>query len=77
MTDETKILLLDPALELLSLASLLVGPQTVPGDECGGPFHLHHSMLTRPWEGRNLDDAASGARSTCGPPNFACAGGTP
>jgi hypothetical protein len=62
----------------VSLAPLLVGPQTVPGDECGGPFHLHDSMRTRLREGRNLDDAAIGARSTCGAiPKFARACGTP
>jgi hypothetical protein len=37
-------ILLDPALDLLGLPSLLVRPQAVPFDETGRLFHLHHSL---------------------------------
>src|SRR5215471_2480377 len=36
-----EMVLLDFALELLGLPSLLLGPEAVPCDECEGLFHLH------------------------------------
>src|SRR5437763_7789662 len=53
--DEIKVLLHDPALELVGFASLLLGPQTVSCNECG-LFHSRHSVPTA--VARNVDDRA-------------------
>jgi len=44
---EMQIVLLDPALEIVGLPSLLVGPHPMPCDEWERLFHLHHSMRRR------------------------------
>ena len=44
---EMQIVLLDPALEILGLPSLLVGPDPMPCDERERLFHLHHSVRPR------------------------------
>jgi hypothetical protein len=44
---EIEVALLDPALELVGLPSLLVGPQVVPLDECERLFHLSISVECR------------------------------
>jgi hypothetical protein len=63
-----KIVLLDPALEIVGLPSLLVGPQTVSCDEWERLFHL--LLPCDAAGGRNVDDGAApiqivhGARCT-------------
>src|SRR5262249_353856 len=52
-----KIVLLDPALEIVGLPSLLVGPQTVPCDEWERLFHL--LLPCDAAGGRNVDDGAA------------------
>jgi len=42
-----QIVLLDPALEIVGLPPLLVGPHPMPCDEWERLFHLHHSVRPR------------------------------
>jgi hypothetical protein len=51
-----QIVLLDPALEILGLPSLLVGPDPMPCDEWERLFHLLLPCAAA--GGRNVDDGA-------------------